>query len=147
MSFSKTSLKFIGFRILVLLALPGLLLVSQGAQGNPHSSDSFQEALNLIKGEQWESAIPALQKALAENPGNSLGHANLGVALSRVNRHKEALFSYEKARNLGYDNAQFRYYRGLSLAKVDFLEEAVEEVETALKMDSRLTYALSQATH
>lgn len=142
MNFSKTPLKYIGLRILVLVALSGLLLVGQVAQGNSQFSDSFQEALNLIKGEQWQAAIPALQKALAEDPENSLGHANLGVALSRVNRHKEALFSYEKARNLGYDNAQFRYYRGQSLAKVNLWEDAVEEVETALKMDPRLTYAL-----
>lgn len=142
MNFTKKNLKYFGFRLLGALALPGLLFMCQVAYGNPQSPDGFREALNLIKGKQWEAAIPALQKALAEHPENSLGHANLGVALSRVNRHKEALFSYEKARSLGYDTAQFRYYQGLSLAKIDLLEDAVKEFETALKMDSRLTYAL-----
>ncbi len=141
MNSTKNHLKYFGFRLIGMLALPGLLFMSPVAYGNPQSSDGLQEALNLIKSEQWQAAIPALQKALAENPQNSRGHANLGVALSRVNRHKEALFSYEKARSLGYDNAQFRYYQGLSLAKINLLEDAVEEFETALKMDSRLTYA------
>ncbi|TDJ57566.1 MAG: tetratricopeptide repeat protein, partial [Nitrospina sp.] len=136
MNSTKNHLKYFRFRLIGMLALPGLLFMSPVAYGNPQSSDGFQEALNLIKSEQWQAAIPALQKALAENPQNSRGHANLGVALSRVNRHKEALFSYEKARSLGYDNAQFRYYQGLSLAKIDLLDDAVEEFETALKMDS-----------
>jgi len=142
MNFPLMHLKYIGIRLIGLLALPGFLFIGQVAHGNPGSSEIFQEALSLIKAEQWQAAIPALQKALAESPKNAMGHANLGVALSRVNRHKEALFSYEKARNLGYDNAQFRYYQGLSLAKVDLLEEAAEEIETALKMDSRLAYAI-----
>ena len=142
MNFSLMRLKYFRICLIGALVLPGLLFLGQAALGNPDSPENFQEALKLIKGEQWDAAIPALQKALVENPKSPWGHANLGVALSRVNRHKEALYSYEKARNLGYDNAQFRYYRGLSLAKVDLLEEAVEEIETALKMDSRLSYAI-----
>ena len=142
MNYSLMHLNYFGIRLTGLLALSGLLFMGQVAHGNPGSSESFQEALKLIKAEQWQAAIPALQKALAKSPKNALGHANLGVALSRMNRHKEALFAYEKARTLGYDNAQFRYYRGLSLAKMDFVEEAVAEMETALKMDSRLSYAI-----
>jgi tetratricopeptide (TPR) repeat protein len=106
---------------------------------------SYEEALHkakvLSQQEDWDGAILEFKKALQENPEDSAAQANLGVALSRVNRHKEALLAFQKALEMGYDNANFRYFRGLSLAKLNLLEDAAHEIEIALQKDSRMVHA------
>lgn len=105
----------------------------------------YEEALDkarvLSQKGDWDGAIVQFQKALQENPKDAATQANLGVALSRVNRHKEALFAFQKAKEMGYDNANFRYFRGLSLAKLNLLEDAAHEIEIALQKDPRMVHA------
>jgi len=52
MNYSLMHLNCFGIRLTGLLALSGLLFMGQVAHGNPVSSESFQEALKLIKAEQ-----------------------------------------------------------------------------------------------
>ena len=86
----------------------------------PAISEASEKALHkanvLSQQGDWDGAIIEFEKALQEKPDDSTAQANLGVALSRVNRHKEALLAFQKALEMGYDNANFRYFRGLSLA-------------------------------
>lgn len=111
----------------------------------PSVAGTSEKALHAAKGlsqqGDWAGAILEFEKALQEDPGNSVAQANMGVALSRVNRHKEALLAFQKALEMGYDNANFRYFRGLSLAKLNLLEDAALEIETALQKDSRMVHA------
>ena len=102
---------------------------------------SLQKAQVLSQKGDWDGAIREFENALKEKPNDSATQANLGVALSRVDRHKEALLAFQKALEMGYDNANFRYFRGLSLAKLNFLEDAAKEIETALQIDSRMVHA------
>jgi len=118
-----------------------VLLWTATALSGPTYEDSLRKASTLSQAGDWQGAIEEFQKALKENPKDSVTQANLGVALSRVNRHREALLAYQKALEMGYDNATFRYFRGLSLAKINLLEDAVLEIETALKKDSRMVHA------
>ncbi|PIP73945.1 MAG: hypothetical protein COW89_01450, partial [Nitrospinae bacterium CG22_combo_CG10-13_8_21_14_all_47_10] len=60
---------------------------------------------------------------------------------SQTGMHKEALLSFEKALGLGYDSAGLRYNRGVSFARVKLIDEAIQEFEIALSMDSRLVKA------
>jgi tetratricopeptide (TPR) repeat protein len=105
------------------------------------SEEALHKATVLSQKGDWDGAIREFEKALQEKPDNAVAQANLGVALSRVNRHKEALLAFQKALEMGYDNATFRYFRGLSLAKLDFLEDAAQEIEIALQKDSRMVHA------
>ncbi|MDH5458234.1 MAG: tetratricopeptide repeat protein [Nitrospinota bacterium] len=105
------------------------------------SQNALHKAQILSQQGDWEGAIQEFEKALQEKPDDSATQANLGVALSRVNRHKEALLAFQRALEMGYDNANFRYFRGLSLAKLDFLEDAAQEIEVALQKDSRMVHA------
>jgi tetratricopeptide (TPR) repeat protein len=88
----------------------------------PSMAGTSEKALRAAKGlsqqGDWAGAILEFEKALQEDPGNSVAQANMGVALSRVNRHKEALLAFQKALEMGYDNANFRYFRGLSLSSI-----------------------------
>ncbi|MEE8259742.1 MAG: tetratricopeptide repeat protein [Nitrospinaceae bacterium] len=105
------------------------------------SDEALHKAQVLSQQGDWDGAIREFEKALREKPDDSAAQANLGVALSRVNRHREALLAFQKALEMGYDNANFRYFRGLSLAKLNFLEDAAQEIETALQKDSRMVHA------
>ena len=103
--------------------------------------ETLHRAKVLSQKGDWTGAILEFEKALQEKPDNSVAQANMGVALSRVNRHKEALLAFQKALEMGYDNANFRYFRGLSLAKLNLLEDAAQEIELALQKDSRMVHA------
>ena len=105
------------------------------------SGKALHKAQILSQKGDWDGAIREFENALKEKPDDSATQANLGVALSRVDRHKEALLAFQKALEMGYDNANFRYFRGLSLAKLNFLEDAAKEIETALQIDSRMVHA------
>ncbi len=105
------------------------------------ASSSLKKATELSRNGQWEAAVTEFQKHLSENPDDGRSQANLGVALGRINHHKEAMLAFDKAMKVGYDSAQFRYYRGLSLAKLNLLEEAAQEIELALQKDSRMALA------
>ena len=104
-------------------------------------ADALREATQFSRAGEWSKAIAAFQTHLAEHPKDGRSQANLGVAFSRLDRHKEALLAYDKALELKYDNALFRYYRGLSFAKVNLMDEAVTEIQKALKKDPRMTLA------
>jgi len=105
------------------------------------SDEALHRAQALSQKGDWDGAIREFEKALQKNPDDSAAQANLGVALSRVNRHKDALLAFQKALEMGYDNATFRYFRGLSLANLNLLEDAAKEIENALHKDSRMVHA------
>jgi len=134
---SKTPGKFLApLSVLIII-----FLWAGQVWGNPEADIHFNKATAFSKGEKWEEAISEYKKALDLDSENTVAIANLGVAYSRINKHKEALLTYEKALVAGYDSALFRYFRGLSFAKLALLDEAVEEIRLALEMNSRLIEA------
>jgi tetratricopeptide (TPR) repeat protein len=123
-----------------LIFLAQIIWVSQ-AFGSPESEMHLKNANALSRMEKWNEAIVEYNKTLELDSENTEALANLGVAYSRLNDHKEALLNYEKALVKGYDNAMFRYFRGLSFANLSLLDEAVKEINLALKMNPRLMEA------
>jgi len=97
------------------------------------ANETLQKALALGKQQRWEEAIAQFKGVLKEEPANLLARANLGVAYSQLGRHQEALVAYDAALAGGYDSADFRYLRGLSLLQLGLVEEAGREMETALE--------------
>ncbi|MDH5762630.1 MAG: tetratricopeptide repeat protein [Nitrospinota bacterium] len=126
--------------IALLTVSIALCLTASSLAGDTYNA-AIRQATALSQSGDWNGAILEFQKALQEKPDDAITQANLGVALSRVDRHKEALLAFQKALNMGYDNANFRYFRGLSLAKLNLLEDAALEIETALAKDSRMVNA------
>ena len=106
-----------------------LLWVAPALAADPSPLD---RARTLAKQQRWEEALVAFREVLKQDPANVVAQANLGVALSQLNRHKEALLAYDAALARGYDSADFRYLRGLSLLQLGLLEDAAREMETAL---------------
>lgn len=122
-------------RLTLLIALFFCLGLMAAAQVHSAPLPPFEKAMQLSKQGLWEDAIPLFQQAVEEDPTQKLAQANLGVALSQLNRHQEAMLAYDKALQMGYDSADFRYLRGLSLLKLELVDEAGKEMETALEMN------------
>jgi tetratricopeptide (TPR) repeat protein len=125
---------------LTFVLLIQILWVNQ-VIANPESIKHLKYANDFSRSEKWNEAIVEYKKTLEFDSENTEALANLGVAYSRLNDHKEALLNYEKALIKGYDNAMFRYFRGLSFANLSLLDEAVKEIKLALKMNPRLMEA------
>jgi tetratricopeptide (TPR) repeat protein len=131
------------FKIFLQIYCITFLLFSSSAFGEKISpADSFIKSGNLfVQEKKWELALKEFEKAVEADPKKGFAHASKGVALSRLQQHKDALLAYEKAMYLGYDHSFFRYNRGLSFARLNLIEEAEKEFKAALKLDSRMVMA------
>ena len=98
-SSKKSSLRFLVFCLTLLLADPTVF-----AATNNEAKALYQNALKLSQQKKWDEAVAEFGKASELSPEDSLIHANLGVAFSQTGMHKEALLSFEKALQLGYDS-------------------------------------------
>lgn len=118
---------------LITKSIVFILLMATSTWALP--GDPLERAFRLSKQGHWEDSIPLFSKALEADPGNKLAQANLGVAYSQVGKNKEAMTAYDTALKMGYDSADFRYLRGLALLKLELINEAEREMQTALKMN------------
>ena len=125
---------------ITLIILVQIIFTGQ-VSGSIESDTHLKNANALSRTEKWNEAIVEYNKTLELDSENTEALANLGVAYSRLNNHKKALLNYEKALIKGYDNAMFRYFRGLSFANLSLLDEAVKEINLALQMNPRLMEA------
>jgi tetratricopeptide (TPR) repeat protein len=91
-------------------------------------------------------------RACLENPdvARTISTENL-LSLAHVNQllgeHAKSLMFMDRAKALGYDNADFRYFRGVQLQFNGRLEEAAEEMEACLQMGptfGRASYTLAR---
>ncbi|MFN0120474.1 MAG: tetratricopeptide repeat protein [Blastocatellia bacterium] len=62
---------------------------------------AFNRAMALQQDGHWEQAVPARRAFLILEPQHPGAHANLGMALSRLDQHEAAIASYETAMRLG----------------------------------------------
>lgn len=74
-------------------------------------------------------ANPDVQRTTSVENLMSLAHVH-----QLLGEHQKSLALMDRAKALGYDNPDFRYFRGLQLQFNGRLEEAEEEMETCLKM-------------
>ncbi len=82
-----------------------------------------------------EASATLIAEALAQNPHSAEGHTNLASALQALQRHSEAIVSYERALALHPAFAEASY--GLATAHHSLLQydEAIRNYEAALAID------------
>lgn len=82
----------------------------------------FEEEVKSLLGEDWDPnlnrqrALEAAQIDTAQNPKDAFAWFNLGSDLVYFDRYEEAVFAYDKAREIGLPMRMFRYQFGPFLA-------------------------------
>ena len=94
----------------------------------------------------YDLAEPLCRALVRKHPESAQAHARLGLALSGLSRHEEALASYDRAVSLDPDRAVTHLAKALPLARLGRDEEALASCERAAYLDPSLPDAyLSKA--
>lgn len=107
----------------------------QGEDPKDHirTSNTLHEAMLAVEDGSYQRAIPMLQTVLADSPGISAAHLQLGIALARVRRYPEAIGSLKKASELIPESTQAQYELGLALYETGAWKESVPYFEFVSK--------------
>ncbi|HEY7987156.1 MAG TPA: tetratricopeptide repeat protein [Methylophilaceae bacterium] len=91
---------------------------------------------------RFDQAVIAFTHALEVRPDSDI-YSNLGLALAKLNLHKEAVDCYDAAVSLNANNAIAYYNRGNSLLHSSKLAEALENYDHAIAINPAYAAALS----
>lgn len=86
--------------------------------------------------EQWEAAIPLLQRYVASNTADRLDLSetlwHLAWCHAMQNRYEESVKTFEEAERVAPDRREILYHKGVALIKGCYLDQAVEALEKCL---------------
>ena len=107
--------------------------LAHGAQ----TSDAFYKLGRYHDGAMaWDKSIEAYRTAIAIDPRNVEAHNALGVALARSGRYEDAEATLRQAVAMAPDLAHLRSNLGFLLMLVGKSDEAVRELQAAVRKDS-----------
>jgi len=91
-------------------------------------------AATVARNRDYRSALALWQTVVDAAPGNSRGHMNLGVALTRLGRHEDALAPLRDAIALDPENAEAHKNLAVALSLLNQSEEALTHFRRALEI-------------
>jgi tetratricopeptide (TPR) repeat protein len=95
----------------------------------------FDNAVAFSEKKQYDSAVPAWQKALALDPDDPRAHDNLGVALAETSKLDEAIAEYRKSLELNPGSSHTHNNLGSALAEKGMLDEAFGHFAKAVELN------------
>jgi tetratricopeptide (TPR) repeat protein len=102
----------------------------------PGGSNEFEAlhllALSRLQQQDYEAGVNLLTAALRLAPGSVEAWANLGLALVAIDRHDEAVASFDRALAIRPDFAEVLCSRGVALGKLGRYEQALAGFDHAL---------------
>ncbi|WP_276480644.1 tetratricopeptide repeat protein [Paraflavitalea pollutisoli] len=99
---------------------------------------AIRSANKLYKEGKFEEALPQYEKALSLNPGNPVGHYNIGNARFRKDDFANAVKDFDTAAAAATTNElkqRSTYNKGVALTKQKKLQESIEAYKQALRLD------------
>ncbi len=116
--------------LFLLLAAPGLWAQSL----SPALAARFSEGVEALKAGQLDRAEAAFRDVLARGGDRAFVHHNLGIVHQQRNHHVEALAEFRAAARLDPTFGPARLLAGSSLLALGRAEEAVAELERAVRL-------------
>ena len=112
-------------------------------RATPAGSVTFQDALDLHRGDRLEEAKSAYRSVLARDPRNADATALLGVALVQSGSAEEGILALTRALALQPRNPTFLYNLGVACERAGRLEESQAAHARALGVDPQSRVAWS----
>jgi tetratricopeptide (TPR) repeat protein len=107
---------------------------SRVAADQPWKEIAFYGMGNVyLATDQPQQAARAFQNAMRQNHNLAPAYRGLGDALSRLDKHKEAIAYYESAKKLGYETPELSLGLARSLIKREQWNQALKELDGAIK--------------
>ena len=116
--------------LVLLLAAPGLRAQSLA----PALATRFSEGVEALKAGQLDRAEAAFRDVLARGGDRAFVHHNLGIVHQQRSHHVEALAEFRAAARLDPKFGPARLLAGSSLLALGRAEEAVAELERAVRL-------------
>ena len=145
-----------GLRVLAIAAL-GLMLASETVYGQSRSAGQsggaalpaslqkiFSEGVEALKADQLDAAEAAFRQVLRQGGKVSFVYNNLGIVYQRRGEHELAVAQFREAIRLQPDYVAPRTLAGASLLAMEKVQEAVGELERAVKLQPREPLARQQ---
>jgi Flp pilus assembly protein TadD/Tol biopolymer transport system component len=94
----------------------------------------FNTAIETMKKERFDEAVPQWSKALELNPDDGKAHFNMGYSLFELGRLDQAIEEYRKACDLDPEDAVAQANLALALAQKGKLDEAIAHYRKSLAL-------------
>jgi tetratricopeptide (TPR) repeat protein len=124
------SSRLVFLSLAVLLAGPGIRAQSLA----PALATRFSEGVDALKAGQLDRAEAAFRDVLARGGDRAFVHHNLGIVHQQRNNHLAALTEFRAASRLDPSFGPARLLAGSSLLSLGRAEEAVAELERAVRL-------------
>jgi len=126
---------FKSFLILFLLSFS--LCAQISAQTQPQTAkDFFEQGMRLVTQKKYDEALKAFRESARLDPKQAGTHANIGNALSMLDRPAEAVAAFREAVRLAPNDARFRIGLCQALSETKNDAEAVTQCEEAVRLDN-----------
>jgi Zn-dependent protease len=131
---------------LIMQALNGLRKARTLSQLEP-GTERIERAIELLREQDWDSAIAACESALEllppNHPARGDAHACRGTALARLGEFADARADFDEAIRLQPDTAPYYVNRGRVHSHLSQFDQAQQDYEKALQLDEQLAVALN----
>jgi tetratricopeptide (TPR) repeat protein len=122
--------RFVSFSLVLLLAVAGLRAQTLA----PALAARFSEGVEALKAGQLDRAEAAFRDVLARGGDRAFVHHNLGIVQQQRNDHRAALTEFRAASRLDPAFGPARLLAGSSLLSLGRVDEAVAELERAVRL-------------
>ena len=119
------------FLIIILITTQSIFAASYN---KPSASKLYKEAVDLVKKEQFESAIKKLTKYTKKKPKDSDGWTLLAFSNRKISKFDKAEKFYEKAIAIDENNKTALEYQGEFFAQIGEMEKAKKNLEKLLSL-------------
>jgi cell division protease FtsH len=109
--------------------------MGEGAKRLPSDAAELEQAIALVNAGDAETAIPLLDRLLANDAACAKGWCARGTAMRMLERFEEALGDYERALAIDPNYARAIFNRGLTRLKLGDAERAHADFELAMSLD------------